>query len=149
MVRKKTDEISGAETLKSNTGNTLQGKPSLGFSIQIKLGSYSLNATSSWQLEALPSICALVSFQSQAEPDCHTEQVFADNTCTSSGGSQFSSFQTLQIESRLFSVNSLLPSAHRPGHTHNTPAHPATEIQLTFDHSYILLVTMFTKVCIC
>lgn len=100
----KTDKISGAQTLKSSRGNIFQGKPSLGFSIQIKLRSYSLNTTSSWQLEAFPSICALISFQSQAEPDCHTKQVFADNTCTSSGGSQFSSFQTFQIEPHFFSV---------------------------------------------
>lgn len=104
MVRKKTDEISRARTLKSNRGNILQGKPSWGFSIQIKLRSYSLNTASSWQLEAFPSICALVSFQSQAEPDCHTEQVLADTTCTSSGGSRFSSFQTFQIELCFFSV---------------------------------------------
>jgi len=97
-LKKKTDKISGAQPLKSNRGSILQGKPSLGFSIQIKPRSYSLHATSSRQLEAFPSICALVSLQSQAAPDCHAEHVSADNTCTSSGGSQLSSFQTLQIE---------------------------------------------------
>lgn len=53
MLREnKKHEISGAQTLKANRSNILQGKLSLAFSIKIKLRSYSLNTASSWQLEA-------------------------------------------------------------------------------------------------
>lgn len=64
QLEKKAGEISGAQTLKSTRGNILQGKPSLGFSIQINSEAIPLRpqAPGSWR-HSHPSV---LSFHSRA-----------------------------------------------------------------------------------
>lgn len=102
-----------------NRGNKLQGKPSSGFSIQIKLRRFLLNA--SWK-PSLPSALSCVWFQTGlSHPASFCRQHLRLLRWVS--GQQFPNFARGILLVFGFFCNSLLQPAWVPGYLHNAPVH--------------------------